>query len=112
MENAKSIKTPVNVNSKRLKATDESELVDKSLYPSAVGSLLYLSSRTRPDVAFAVNNVARFCSEPTTQHWNAVKRIFWYLRGMGCNLCQNEYPQYACTMCPICMHNVSNMHAQ
>ena len=41
MENAKSIKTPVNVNSKLLRATDESELVDKSFYQSAVGSLLY-----------------------------------------------------------------------
>ena len=50
------------------------------IYQSAVGSLLYLSIRTRPDIAFAVNNVARFCSSPTTQHWTAVKHIFRYLR--------------------------------
>ena len=46
-----------------------------------LGSLLYLSTRTRPDIAFAVNSVARFCSNPTKQHWTAVKRIFRYLRG-------------------------------
>ena len=65
MENAKLIKTPVNINSKLLKATEDSELVDKSLYQSAFGSLLYLSTRTRPDVAFAINNAACFCSNPT-----------------------------------------------
>ena len=81
MEDAKPVKTPVDVNSKLLKATEDSELVDKGLYQSAVGSLLYLSTRTRPDIAFAVHNVACFCSNPTTQHWTAVKRIFRYLRG-------------------------------
>ena len=84
MNEAKPIKTPVNVNSKLLNATEESELVDQSLYQSAVGSLLYLATRTRPDIAFAVNNVARFCSKPTKQHWMAVKRIFRYLRGTTC----------------------------
>ena len=51
MEDAK----PVNVNSKPLKAAEDSELVNKGLYQSAVGSSLYLSTRTRPDIAFAIN---------------------------------------------------------
>ena len=81
MSEAKSVKTPVSVNSKLLYASDECELVDQVLYQSAVGSLLYLATRSRPDIAFAVNNVARFCSKPTKEHWMAVKRIFRYLRG-------------------------------
>ena len=71
----------MSVNSKLLNASEESELVDQSLYQSAVGSLLYLATRTRPDISFAVNNVARYCSKPTKSHWTAVKRIFRYLRG-------------------------------
>ena len=74
-------KTPVNANSKLVKASEESELADQGFYQSVVGSLLYLSSRIRPDIAFAVNSAARFCSNPTKQHWTAVKRIFRYLRG-------------------------------
>ena len=61
--------------------TEDSEYFDKETYQSAVGSLLYLSTRTRPDITFAVNNIARFSSNPTTQHWTAVKRIFRYLKG-------------------------------
>ena len=75
MEDAKPVNTPVDVNNKLLAASEESELVDQRLYQSAVGSLLYLSCWTRPDVTFAVSSVARFCSKPTKQHWTAVKRI-------------------------------------
>ena len=65
MSDAKPVKTPVSVNSKLLNASEESELVDQSLYQSAVGSLLYLATRTRPDISFAVNNVACYCLKYT-----------------------------------------------
>ena len=81
MENSRSITTPVNTSNKLLSVTEESEVVDQRLYQSAVGSLLYLSCWTRPDITFAVSNVARFCSKPMKQHWTAVKRIMRYLRG-------------------------------
>ena len=80
MGDAKPSKTPVNLSSKLLKASENSELADQE-YPSAVGSLLYLSTRTRPDIAFAVGNVARYCSKLTKEHWIAVKHIMRYLRG-------------------------------
>lgn len=50
-------------------------------YRESVGSLLYLSQITRPDITFAVNLVSRYLEKPLTIHWNAVKRIFKYLRG-------------------------------
>ena len=39
----------------------------------------YQSNWTRPDITFPVSNVARFCANPTKQHWTAVKRIMRYL---------------------------------
>ena len=36
---------------------------------------------TRPDIAFVVGNVARFCSNPTEEHWVAVKLILRHLKG-------------------------------
>ena len=42
---------------------------------------MYLANGTRPDIAFAVNLLARFSSAPTKRHWNGIKRILRYLRG-------------------------------
>ncbi len=50
-------------------------------YQQAVGCLNYLTQTTRPDIAFAVNQVSRYCHNPGSQHWEAVKNIFAYLKG-------------------------------
>ena len=81
MQNAKTCKTPVNPSLKLTKASEESTLVDQELYQSAVRKLLYLSTRTRPDIAFAIGTVAKFISKPTEQHWKAVKHILRYIAG-------------------------------
>ena len=80
LDQSKVVATPVDQNAKLVKASGD-EMFDQQQYQSAVGSLLYLSVGTRPDITFAVNNVAKFSANPTTQHWTAVKRIMRYLRG-------------------------------
>jgi hypothetical protein len=42
---------------------------------------MYLANRTRPDIAFLVNLLARYSSAPTRRHWNGVKHVLRYLRG-------------------------------
>ena len=81
MESAKPVSTPVDSSTKLVKVIDNDECIDQQKYQSAVGSLLYLAMATRPDITFAVSNVAKVSSHPTTQHWTAVKRILRYLRG-------------------------------
>jgi len=48
-------------------------------YREIVGSLLYASSKTRPDIAFAVNYVSRSVEEPTEKKIKNVKHILKYL---------------------------------
>ena len=48
-------------------------------YPSIVGMMLYLSMNTRPDITFAVSQVARFNHDPKKSHATAVKSIIRYL---------------------------------
>jgi hypothetical protein len=50
-------------------------------YPSIVGMLLYLSTNTRPDISFAVSQVARFNHNPKQSHAQAIKMILRYLKG-------------------------------
>ena len=51
-------------------------------YREAVSSLMYAAVGTRPDIAFATSTVAQFLESPGWIHWEAVKRIFQYLKGM------------------------------
>ncbi|GKC37214.1 hypothetical protein Tco_1049598, partial [Tanacetum coccineum] len=45
-----------------------------------VGSLMYLTS-SRPYLVFDVYMCARYHAKPTKKHLEAIKRVFWYLRG-------------------------------
>lgn len=81
MQDSKPIHTPVEVNTKLQLATNQAEPVNQTEYQSAIGGLMYLAVSTRPDIAFAVNNLARFNSNPQKEHWTAVKRILRYLKG-------------------------------
>ncbi|KAL5556337.1 hypothetical protein UlMin_038573 [Ulmus minor] len=61
---------------------DNEEIVGPEVpYLSAIGALMYLANCTRPNIAFAVNLLARFSSSPTRRHWNGIKHIFRYLQG-------------------------------
>jgi hypothetical protein len=50
-------------------------------YASVIGMLMYLANNTRPDITFAVHQVARFTHNPKEIHGKAVKRIVRYLSG-------------------------------
>jgi hypothetical protein len=49
-------------------------------YASVIGMLLYLSTNTRPDIAFAVSEIARFTHALRQSHATAVKMILRYLK--------------------------------
>jgi hypothetical protein len=50
-------------------------------YAAAVGMLLYLCGHSRPDIAFAVHQCARYTFCPTRRHELALVRIARYLKG-------------------------------
>lgn len=51
-------------------------VVDKSLYKSMIGSLLYLTAN-RPDINYNVGVCSRFQANLKESHLNAVKGICW-----------------------------------
>uniref|UniRef100_A0A3Q7HPN3 Reverse transcriptase Ty1/copia-type domain-containing protein n=1 Tax=Solanum lycopersicum TaxID=4081 RepID=A0A3Q7HPN3_SOLLC len=52
-------------------------------YASAVGSLMYAMVCTRPNIAHAVGVVSRYMANPGKEHWEAVKWLLRYLRGIS-----------------------------
>ena len=87
MDKCSPVPTPMNPGEELTNTTlesDEGEKVtaeEKQRYSSLVGALLYLSVGTRPDIAYAVNQLARFNSNPSKAHIKAGKRVLRYLRG-------------------------------
>jgi Reverse transcriptase (RNA-dependent DNA polymerase) len=88
LTDANPVSTPMDPGVKLDYPTDESEdggegEKDERIshgYATLIGSLMYLAIGTRPDIAFAVNKLAQFTSNPKKIHWTAVKRIFRYLK--------------------------------
>ncbi|XP_021991460.1 uncharacterized mitochondrial protein AtMg00240-like [Helianthus annuus] len=52
----------------------ESHKADAPLYRRLIGRLLYLQA-TRPDIAYAVNVLSQFVSDPRDEHMNAALRV-------------------------------------
>ena len=50
-------------------------------YRSAIGSLMYLATCTRPDLAAAVSEHSKFSQNPGIAHWEGVKRVLRYVSG-------------------------------
>jgi len=56
-------------------------LPEGNRYAALVGSSLYLSITTRPDIAFAVGLLSRIMSCPEQAHMHAAMGVLRYLRG-------------------------------
>src|ERR1700761_7684452 len=53
----------------------------KTPYCSLVGSLMYLSVATRPDISYAVGCLSSFLDCYRLEHWDAAIRVLRYLKG-------------------------------
>lgn len=78
MSQCKPVKTPACTDN-ILQA--DSHAFDPTSFREIVGALLFLSTRTRPDISIAVGMSARNVSKPNLQHMRAAKRVLRYLRG-------------------------------
>ncbi|XP_074283909.1 uncharacterized protein LOC141608456 [Silene latifolia] len=79
MTSCNSTTTPVDVGSK-LSATSGPLISDPSLYRSLAGALQYLTI-TRPDIAYAVQQVCLFMHAPREPHLHFLKRLLRYVKG-------------------------------
>jgi hypothetical protein len=59
----------------------EVELMKTVPYHKAIGSLMYASVVTQPDITFAISTLLQFLKNPGELHWATVKQIFRYLSG-------------------------------
>lgn len=78
MLNCKEVSTPMEL---KLNIDKDNNVNDTNIpYQQLIGSLMYLSVLTRPDIAFSVSFLSQFNSCHNNIHWNYAKRILRYLK--------------------------------
>ena len=85
MSNAKCSTTPEKIShelslSQCPTTVEEKEAMLAIPYKSAIGSLLYATISTRPDIAHSTGMLARYLHNPAREHWNAAKVTLSYLK--------------------------------
>lgn len=69
-------------------------------YQELIGCLLYLSTNTRPDIAYTVSYLSQFNSCYTEQHFALAKRVLRYLQNttkMGLTYYKSQNPTFCIT---------------
>ena len=80
MENWNPVPTPSSTVPLAIDADGE-EFQEDWEYATIVGMLMYLAQNSRPDIAYAVHQCARFTHAPRKSHVAGIKRILRYLQG-------------------------------
>lgn len=81
MSDCNPVHLPCDPNITLTSTEDEKNILTNIPYQEAIGSLLYLSQGTRPDICFIVNKLSSFNNKPEQHHWLALKRVLRYIKG-------------------------------
>ena len=81
MKDCNSVSTPMGNGGKFKKLSVADEAVETQRYQGVIGSLIYASICTRPDLSYSVGVLCQFMSKPGTDHWVALKRMLRYIKG-------------------------------
>ena len=65
----------------KAKAGEESSNELRERYQAVVGSLVWASTQTRPDIAYSVSVLGQFAANPTKSHYTGTKHVLRYLHG-------------------------------
>ena len=85
MRECNSVSTPLKIGvkfSENMGEVAEGAAIEGVGYKSAMDSLLYLCSGTRPHLAPVVISLCRYSQNPGEHHWEGVKRVLIYLQGI------------------------------
>lgn len=85
MVDALPIITPMEAGHRLLKSMspttpEEKKAMSNLPYRQVVGSIRYLVTCTRPDIAFSASQISQHMNNPGDAHWTAAKRLLRYLK--------------------------------
>jgi len=83
MKQARSSKVPMmaGLNNSLRKSSDEATDDEISRYRSEIGSMMYIMTQTRADLAYPISKLSKYLSNPSQTHQKALTTAYRYLRG-------------------------------
>lgn len=82
MQDANPVKIPLDPNVKlESKNSHDAAPTISGDYASLMGSLMYTTIGTHPDIPYAINKLCAFNNNPDLIHWSAAKQVLHYLKG-------------------------------
>ena len=79
-ENLKPRQSPLPPSIKLESNLEKASAEDVNHYQQQIGSLIYATIFTRPDLAYAVNSLARYMSNPSIDHFKALDYCWGYIK--------------------------------
>ena len=79
MSDCKPVNTPAEINLHL--QSRENDKIPNFPFRQVIGSLVYLSVATRPDISWVISKLSQHLEKPTDAHIAAVKRVLRYLKG-------------------------------
>jgi hypothetical protein len=79
MDESRPVATPMAMKFHKRKPDEEA--CDLTIYQSMIGSLMYMMTATRPDIAYAIGVLCRYKHDPSNEHMVALKCVVRYLNG-------------------------------
>jgi len=92
LEGARSVTVPLDPGV-TLISHPEKEEVNSTQYRSLIGALMFIATRTRPDILYAVTAMSQFNCHPTLDHWRMLQRVLVYVyQTKQLGLCYEDSP--------------------
>ena len=73
------VKPLIPITNKIAPNTEETKPETIRDYQQQIGSIMYLMTKTRPDLAYSIGLCARFMANPSPEHFKALEKIWKYL---------------------------------
>jgi hypothetical protein len=80
MATCNGVQTPMEANSHLCPYENEADITETTEYQSTVGSVMYAMLGTRPDLAYSISTLGKFCSAPIMSHHSALKKVIRYIK--------------------------------
>ena len=81
LQSCKSVSTPIDPNHRLTKNLEQTDDKTTKAYQQIIGSLMYLVTGTRPDLAYSITHLSQFNTNPSNEHMATAKRVLRYLQG-------------------------------